>query len=56
MQKKSKEQNSEKVQRNSVDKNIDSEQIGKFVYPRSEMLVHFLFVYISFYWSVMPLK
>ena len=56
MQKKSKEQNSEKGQRNSVDKNIDSEQIGKFVYPRSEMFVHFLFVYISFYWSVMPLK
>ena len=49
MQKKSKEQNSEKIERNSVYKNMDSEQIGKFVYPRSEMFVLFLFVCVSFF-------
>ena len=52
MQRKSKEQNSEKIERNSVDKNIDSEQIGKFVYSKSKMFVLFLFVCIPFYWSV----
>ena len=41
MQKKSTEQNSEKVEKNSVDKNMNSEQIGKFVYPRIEMFVLF---------------
>ena len=56
MQKKSKGQNSEKIEGNSVDKKMDSEQIGKFVYPTSEMFVIFLFVCISFYWSVMSLR
>ena len=55
MQKKSKEQNCEKIEMNSIDKNINSEQIGKFVYPRSDMLDLFLFVCISFYWFVMSL-
>ena len=40
---------------NSVDKNINSEQIGTLVYPRSDMLDLFLFVCISFYWFVMSL-
>ena len=48
MQKKLKEQNNEKIERNSLDKNMDSEQIGKFVYPRSDMFVLFLFVRMSF--------
>ena len=39
MQKKSKEQNIEKIERNSVDKDMDSEQIGTFVYLTSEMFV-----------------
>ena len=56
IQKKSKEQNSEKIERNSVDKNINSEQIGKFVYPKSKMFVIFLFVCITFCWSVMSLQ
>ena len=56
MQKKSEEQNSEKIQRNSVDKNMDSAQIAKFVYPRNEMFVLFIFVCRSFYWSVMSLQ
>ena len=48
--------NSEKIERNIVDKNMDSEQIGKFVCPRSKMFVLFLFVCIFFYSSVMPLQ
>ena len=56
MQKKSKEQNRKKIERNSVDKNMDSEQIAKFVYPRSERFVLFIFVCISFYWSVLSLQ
>ena len=47
MQKKPKEQNNEKIERNSVDKNVDSEQIGKSVYRRNEIFVLFyLCVYL----------